>query len=213
MVGISALKLAPKIAANIKSIFGKEKSINSVANNLNKKTVRVRNEFSPDTDIPAMEEKFKLINLKIKPQGKKGELRGSFDAPLEHVTTKNNINTLTNDPKIRSQYPVKVVTDTFALENIDDPFFKQLGKQYGNQTYMGEKLNRLNKTLLTRLANLNRTKVGNELGLDIPSRTMHEGKKDSSIMKVLRRTNPDIELLQTNKRYLTRGKIKRNKLL
>ena len=213
MVGISALKLAPKIAANIKSIFGKEKSINSVANNLNKKTVRVRNEFSLDTDIPAMEEKFKPINLKIKPQGKKGELRGSFDAPLEHVTTKNNINTLTNDPKIRSQYPVKVVTDTFALENIDDPFFKQLGKQYGNQTYMGEKLNRLNKTLLTRLANLNRTKVGNELGLDIPSRTMHEGKKDSSIMKVLKRTNPDIELLQTNKRYLTRGKIKRNKTL
>ena len=107
------------------------------------------------------------------------------------------------------------MTNKFALENVDDPFFKQLGKQYGNQTYMGEKLNRLNKTLLTRLANLNRKKVGNKLGVDIPLRNYNDygRKKDSSIIKVLKRTNPDIELLPTNKRYLTRGKIKRNKTL
>ena len=92
--GISALKLAPKLAKNIKSILGKEKTTTSIYNNPNKKTVRVRSEFNSNTDIPVVEEQYKHLNLKINPQGKKGYLRGSFDAPLEHVTTKNKINSL-----------------------------------------------------------------------------------------------------------------------
>lgn len=213
MVGISALKLAPKIAANIKNIFKTEKSITPVTDNLNKKTVRVRNDFPSNTNIPAMEEKFKNINLKINPQGKKGDLRGSFDAPLEHVTTKNKINSLTSKPEIRSQYPVSVMTDKFALENIDDPFFKQLGKEYGNKTYMGQPFPRLTKPLLTRLANLNRKKVGNELGVNTPLREFNRGDADSSIMKIFKRTNPGIETLPFTKKFLTRGSLKRNKTL
>ena len=211
--GISALKLAPKLAKNIKSILGKEKTTTSIYNNPNKKTVRVRSEFNSNTDIPVVEEQYKHLNLKINPQGKKGYLRGSFDAPLEHVTTKNKINSLTSKPEIRSQYPVSVMTDKFALENIDDPFFKQLGKEYANKTYMGQSFPRLTKPLLTRLANLNRKKVGNELGVDLPLREFNMKNADSSIMKIFKRTNPGIETLPFTKKFLTRGSLKRNKTL
>ena len=211
--GISALKLAPRIAKNIKNILSQEKTGTTIYNNPNKKTVRVRSEFNPNTDIPAVEEQYKHLNLKINPQGKKGYLRGSFDAPLEHVTTKNNIHSLTSKPKIRSQYPVSVMTDRFALENIDDPFFEQLGKEYANKTYMGQSFPRLTKPVLTRLANLNRKRVGNELGVDLPLRELNMKNADSSIMKIFKRTNPDVETLPYTKKYLTRGALKRNKTL
>ena len=59
--GISALKLAPKLAKNIKSILGKEKTTTSIYNNPNKKTVRVRSEFNSNTDIPVVEEQYKHL--------------------------------------------------------------------------------------------------------------------------------------------------------
>ena len=209
--GITSLKMSPFIAKNISTIFKTEKPV--IPAITSKKTVRVRHEFPKGTNISAMEEKYKPINLKIKPQGKKQELRGSFDAPLEHVTTKDNVHTLTQNPKIRNQYPVPAVSQKFAIENIDDPFFKQLGKEYANKTYKGQPFPRLTKPLLTRLANLNRKKVGNELGVDTPLREFNRGDADSSIMKIFKRTNPDIETLPFTKRFLTRGSLKRNKTL
>ena len=210
-VGISSLKLAPTIARNIKNIIGLEKPVVKLGKSKNQKTFRVKNEYSSDIDIPTLESKYEHLNLKINPKPlSKGTFKGNFDVPIEHLSaTSATTNRLTNDPKIRSQYPVNIMTEKFALKNIDDPFFEQLGKQYGNQTYMGEKFPRLSRTLLIRLANLNRKKVGNELGVELPLRKVD----DSSIMKVLKRTNPDIETLPANKRYLTRGGIKRNKTL
>ncbi len=216
--GISALKLSPKIAKNIKNILGKEEEVKLSPLQKSKKTYRIRTELPLDTDIAAVEKQYSHLNFKLNPKPtSKGTLKGVFDAPIEHlhpnpVKNKSYPVKLTDDPKIRSQYPVSVISQKFALENIDDPFFKRLGEQYGNQTYMGEKFQRLNKNLLTRLANINRKKVGKELGVDSPLRGGLEGK-DSGILTALRRTNPDIELLPPAKRYLTRGAIKRNKTL
>ena len=143
--GISALKLAPKIAKNIKNILGKEEVVKLSPRQKNRKTYRMDTELSSDTDIAAIEKQYAHLNFKLNPKPtSRGTVKGTFDAPIEHVypnpVVKNRISLpvkLTNDPKIRSQYPVNVMTEKFALENIDDPFLKRLGEQYGGQTYMG----------------------------------------------------------------------------
>ena len=66
--------------------------------------------------------------------------------------------------------------------------------------------------MLSRLINTNRKKVGKELGADLPLKGGTEGI-DSNALRVFKRTNPDIELLERNKKHLTRGVIKRNKTL
>ena len=218
--GISALRMAPKIANNIKNILGKEEVVKLSPRQKNRKTYRMDTELSSDTDIAAIEKQYAHLNFKLNPKTtSKGTVKGTFDVPLEHVypnpVVKNRISLpvkLTNDPKIRSQYPVNVMTEKFALENIDDPFLKRLGEQYGGQTYMGEKFPRLSKSLLSRLININRKKVGKELGVDLPLKGGTEGI-DSNALRVFKRTNPDIELLERNKKHLTRGVIKRNKTL
>ena len=137
--GISALKLAPKIAKNIKNILGKEEVVKLSPLQKSKKTYRMRTELPLDTDIAAVEKQYGHLNFKLNPKPTpKGTLKGTFDAPTEHVYPNpvKNISApvkLTDDPKIRSQYPVSVMNQRFALENIDDPFLKRLGEQYGGQ--------------------------------------------------------------------------------
>ena len=216
--GISALKLAPKIAKNIKSILNKEQSVPTNYRTVNKETYRIKTDLSPDTDIPAALEEYKDINLKINAPNKKNKwLSASFDAPKEHVRLNTNVkNTkqiypkLTDNPAIRAKYPVNTMTEEFALQNVDIPFLEKLGQEYGFQTYMGEKFPRLHNKLVHRLTNLNRKKVGEELDAELPLR-----KTKAKVMEKIKETNPDIEYNQNryNKKFLTRGEIKRNKTL
>ena len=65
--GITALRMAPKIAKNIKNILGKEEVVKLSPRQKNRKTYRMDTELSSDTDIAAIEKQYAHLNFKLNP--------------------------------------------------------------------------------------------------------------------------------------------------
>ena len=207
--GISALRMAPKIAGNIKKMFaGPDTLINP-----NKKTDRF-GIFNIKEETPVrknMEKNTRKIRIK-KAGSKVGERRETeqHDVPLQHLrlntdTTSGTPRYIVKDnPFIRDKYYKNAMRDEQITAMVDKPFLKQLVSEYGNQEFMGTPISRLKDKTVLKALNLNRDRVSKELGLKIKPMTA-----SSTVQYKLKEAVPDFLRPRGKKTAVTsRGKIK-----
>jgi hypothetical protein len=201
--GVSALKMAPQIARNIKKIFaGADTLINPAKKTEPFSIFNIKGETPIRKNMEKNTRRVTVFDRGIKGGGKKQK---TIDVPLQHLDFRADrahpIYRIKDNPFIRKQYYKSALRDEQVTELVDKPFVQKLAKEYGDQEFMGIPINRLKDKTVKRAMNLNRERVSKELGFKISPLTAK-----SSVGYKINTLLPD--LVRERGREITRGRIK-----